>query len=148
MNAAKGQRFEGLQTPANEPLLTALAAGSPSLPNGYPSTQNAPAGCTHEKDLQIQAFSEAAEGIRTLDLLHGKQSLQCRFRAQSRWKQEVSELLGMDEDSPAFHGKPRGFRHRRGTRVASSLKGSQVTGGRLSRVAAVGEGTDPSCWFT
>ena len=22
----------------------------------------------------------------------------------------------MDEDSPAFHGKPRGFRHRRGTR--------------------------------
>jgi hypothetical protein len=27
----------------------------------------------HEKDLQTQAFSEAAEGIRTLDLLHGKQ---------------------------------------------------------------------------
>jgi hypothetical protein len=27
------------------------------------------------KDLQMQAFSEAAEGIRTLDLLHGKQTL-------------------------------------------------------------------------
>jgi hypothetical protein len=25
------------------------------------------------KDPQMQAFSEAAEGIRTLDLLHGKQ---------------------------------------------------------------------------
>ncbi len=27
-----------------------------------------------KKDLQMRAFSEAAEGIRTLDLLHGKQS--------------------------------------------------------------------------
>jgi hypothetical protein len=27
----------------------------------------------HQKDLQMQAFSEAAEGIRTLDLLHGNQ---------------------------------------------------------------------------
>jgi hypothetical protein len=26
-----------------------------------------------KKELQMQAFSEAAEGIRTLDLLHGKQ---------------------------------------------------------------------------
>jgi hypothetical protein len=29
--------------------------------------------CRDEKDLQMQAFHEAAEGIRTLDLLHGKQ---------------------------------------------------------------------------
>jgi hypothetical protein len=29
--------------------------------------------CPHEKDLQMQAFSEAADGIRTYDLLHGKQ---------------------------------------------------------------------------
>jgi hypothetical protein len=28
-----------------------------------------------QKDLQMQAFSRAAEGIRTLDLLHGKQTL-------------------------------------------------------------------------
>jgi hypothetical protein len=33
-----------------------------------------------EKDLQTQALSKAAEGIRTLDLLHGKQSVQRRFR--------------------------------------------------------------------
>jgi hypothetical protein len=31
--------------------------------------------CLYEKDLQMQTFSEAAEGIRTLDLLHGKQTL-------------------------------------------------------------------------
>jgi hypothetical protein len=36
---------------------------------------DAPADRTHQKDLQMQAFSEAAEGIRTLDLLHGKQTL-------------------------------------------------------------------------
>jgi hypothetical protein len=36
---------------------------------------NAPADCPNEKDLQTQAFPEAAEGIRTLDLLHGKQLL-------------------------------------------------------------------------
>jgi hypothetical protein len=36
---------------------------------------NAPANCAHEKDLQMQAFSEAADGIRTHDLLHGKQNV-------------------------------------------------------------------------
>jgi hypothetical protein len=39
----------------------------------------APADGFHEKDLQMQAFSEAAEGIRTLDLLHGKQDVRRRF---------------------------------------------------------------------
>ena len=34
---------------------------------------DAPADCAHEKDLQMQAFPRAADGIRTLDLLHGKQ---------------------------------------------------------------------------
>jgi hypothetical protein len=36
---------------------------------------DAPADCGCEKDLQMHAFSQAAEGIRTLDLLHGKQTL-------------------------------------------------------------------------
>jgi hypothetical protein len=40
-----------------------------------PGDANAPADCAYEKDLQMQAFSKAAEGIRTLDLLHGKQTL-------------------------------------------------------------------------
>jgi hypothetical protein len=38
-----------------------------------PGDANAPADCANEKGLQMQAFLEAAEGIRTLDLLHGKQ---------------------------------------------------------------------------
>jgi hypothetical protein len=40
-----------------------------------PGDANAPADCVHEKDVEMQVFSEAAEGIRTLDLLHGKQTL-------------------------------------------------------------------------
>jgi hypothetical protein len=36
---------------------------------------DAPADCPNEKDLQMQAFPEAADGIRTHDLLHGKQTL-------------------------------------------------------------------------
>jgi hypothetical protein len=74
--------------------------------------------CRNENDLQIHTFPKAAEGIRTLDLLHGKQNLQFRFAAQSPWKHEVIELPGADGDSTAFHGKPRGFRHRRGSRTA------------------------------
>jgi hypothetical protein len=31
--------------------------------------------CCNAKDLQMQAFLEAADGIRTHDLLHGKQTL-------------------------------------------------------------------------
>jgi hypothetical protein len=48
-----------------------LAAGPVSVRRGA----DEPADCAHEKDLQTQAFWEAAEGIRTLDLLHGKQTL-------------------------------------------------------------------------
>jgi hypothetical protein len=33
-----------------------------------------------EKGLQIAGFHEAAEGIRTLDLLHGKQRVRSEFR--------------------------------------------------------------------
>jgi hypothetical protein len=40
-----------------------------------PGDANAPADCVNEKGLQMQPFSQAAEGIRTLDLLHGKQNI-------------------------------------------------------------------------
>jgi hypothetical protein len=39
---------------------------------------DAQADCARKKGLQTQAFCEAAEGIRTLDLLHGKQDLRRR----------------------------------------------------------------------
>jgi hypothetical protein len=32
-------------------------------------------GCGHTKGPRLRAFPEAAEGTRTLDLLHGKQTL-------------------------------------------------------------------------
>jgi hypothetical protein len=37
-----------------------------------PVDANAQAACGNGKDLQMKAFFKAAEGIRTLDLLHGK----------------------------------------------------------------------------
>src|SRR5215204_78381 len=46
----------------------------------------------HAKTPAHARHFEAAEGIRTLDLLHGKQSVQPRFRTQSRWKQWISEV--------------------------------------------------------
>jgi hypothetical protein len=46
------------------------ACGPPGT-HYMPDDANAPADCTHKKDLQTQAFSKAAERIRTLDLLHG-----------------------------------------------------------------------------
>jgi hypothetical protein len=47
---------------------------------------------TVRKDLQMQAFSEAAEGIRTLDLLHGEQNV--RF--------PVGGLVVIGAHSPEF----------------------------------------------
>jgi hypothetical protein len=80
-----------------------------------PSHANAPADCAHEKDLQMQAFSEAAEGIRTLDLLHGKQNVRFRASQESpgkerflryRWSatlpsfyREISGVSGLKPDS-------------------------------------------------
>jgi hypothetical protein len=80
VNVAKGQRFEGLQTPANKAAFMTPLAALAAATQWLPVDANAPDDCAHKKDLQTQAFHEAAEGIRTLDLLHGKQSVQRRFR--------------------------------------------------------------------
>jgi hypothetical protein len=50
-----------------------VSGDRPPGANWVPGDANAPADCAHKKGLQRQAFLEAAEGIRTLDLLHGKQ---------------------------------------------------------------------------
>jgi hypothetical protein len=66
------QKVKGLQT---RRFLTRLAADWPLSTHWLPGDANAPAACVEEKDPQMQAFPRAAEGIRTLDLLHGKQNL-------------------------------------------------------------------------
>ncbi len=53
---------------------------------------DAQADCAHEKDLQMQVFSRAAEGIRTLDLLHGKQGVCFRLGADIPCKRPVLGL--------------------------------------------------------
>jgi hypothetical protein len=63
--------------------------------------------CPTEKDLQMQAFLEAAEGIRTLDLLHGKQDVGSRFGAHIPCKPAGSRLQVLFCDSrrsPRVHG--------------------------------------------
>jgi hypothetical protein len=48
--------------------------------------------CRNEKELQMPAFCEAAEGIRTLDLLHGKQNVCFRFGADIPCKRRGSRV--------------------------------------------------------
>ena len=47
--------------------------GGPRVRNQSDRMRTNKADCDHEKDLQNADLWEAAEGIRTLDLLHGKQ---------------------------------------------------------------------------
>jgi hypothetical protein len=72
---------------------------------------NAPADCTHEKSLQMQVFQRAAEGIRTHDLLHGKQNVQRRSRTNIPAKAQRHGTRG-HQGFPAFTGKSRGFGYR------------------------------------
>jgi hypothetical protein len=49
-----------------------MHGGSAAGPVSVRREADEQADCAHEKDLQMQAFSKAADGIRTHDLLHGK----------------------------------------------------------------------------
>src|SRR5215207_10050086 len=79
-----------------------------------------------------EAFRRAAEGIRTLDLLHGKQSVCFRFDADIPCKSGGSRVSMSCCDSPAFTGSSRGFRHPMGTqrrrRRARPRPGAEATG--------------------
>ena len=100
------QRFESLQMPANTCLQRYPRRTAPPVRFQSPATQ------THnptDDDLQTQAFSEAADGIRTHDLLHGKQSVLRRFHREYACKQAVPGHPGPTEGFPAFTGKSRGF---------------------------------------
>jgi hypothetical protein len=65
----------------------------------------------------MQAVLEAAEGIRTLDLLHGKQGLLFPLSADIPCKPAGSRGLSVGRDSTAFTGNSRGFGHPMGTRA-------------------------------
>jgi len=57
---------------------------------GYLATQTHQPTAHTKKACKCRPSRERLKEIRTLDLLHGKQNLQPRFRAQSRWKQRFS----------------------------------------------------------
>ena len=75
----------------------------------------------------MQAFLEAAEGIRTHDLLHGKQNVYSRFAREKPCKPPGSLTVGADSDSPAFTGKPRDLGTQRAPELPSRSTRSQVT---------------------
>jgi len=86
---------------------------------GYPTTtrrRRRTSRLRPKKDLQMQAFCEAAEGIRTLDLLHGKQNVWSRLGADLPCKSAGSHMCVSSSDSTAFTGSSRRFRHPLGTR--------------------------------
>jgi hypothetical protein len=73
---ARGQRFERSRIPCKRRLSSnRVQGGFAAGPVSVRREADAQADCAREKGLQMQAFSRAAEGIRTLDLLHGKQTL-------------------------------------------------------------------------
>jgi hypothetical protein len=76
--------------------------------------------CRDQKGLQIRAFCEAAEGIRTLDLLHGKQELRLRLCVECSCKVAGFRAGRGSLQTPAFIGKPRGFPDRNRTELGSS----------------------------
>ena len=88
--------------------------------------------CLDQKGLQMQAFCEAAEGIRTLDLLHGKRNVGSRASQEKSCKMPVSELHAI---SDAFQLMPRnrgGFRTETGLRTVSIGPTSALTDGGLT----------------
>jgi hypothetical protein len=67
----------------------------------------------------MPTFQEAAEGIRTLDLLHGKQDAWFPLSADVPCKRGGSRAWASGRESPPFTGKPRGFGHPMGTQALS-----------------------------
>jgi hypothetical protein len=80
----------------------------------------------------MHAFLKAAEGIRTLDLLHGKQNVQYRFAHEKPCKPRGLPTVSADHDSPAFTGSSREFRHPMGTRACViAVAGFEAAASRL-----------------
>jgi hypothetical protein len=105
---AKGQRFEAVRNACKPPSSeAATAAGWRAITEWLPVDANAPADRAHKKDLQMQAFSQAADGIRTHDLLHGKQRVGFRFAPRFPCKRRVLRSEGrapIPQLSPRDHG--------------------------------------------
>ena len=79
---AEGLRFGRTRNrPAKQSVFLETTDDRPAAsPVSVRPDADAQADCRHAKDLQMQVFCKAAEGIRTLDLLHGKQYLWRRLR--------------------------------------------------------------------
>jgi hypothetical protein len=94
--------------PANRRVPLDRRVRSATSPDSVRRDAEGPADCTHQEGPEIQAFSRAADGIRTHDLLHGKQLLLARgdagFRSRSGHSTTHARL-----GSPGFDAVRREF---------------------------------------
>jgi len=85
-----------------------MHGGSAAGPVSVRREADEQADWAHEKDLQMQAFSKAADGIRTHDLLHGKQYV--AFRMSQKLLHNIGFRAGTCRRRfPAFTAKSREF---------------------------------------
>jgi hypothetical protein len=80
----KGQWFEASQMPANTRLRSATRVGRSRQSAFSPQLRRRTARLMTRKRPANAGLSRAAEGIRTLDLLHGKQNVQCRTKTAAK----------------------------------------------------------------
>ena len=97
------------ELPANRLFFSRVSCRLAAGPVSVRREADAPADCTDEKGLQMQAFSEAAEGIRTLDLLHGKQNVWFRLGADIPCKSGGCRVLVSPLEFPGFPREFTGF---------------------------------------
>jgi hypothetical protein len=93
----------------------------------------------------MQAFSRAAEGIRTLDLLHGKQNVSFRLGADIHANGRVLGCGCRPAIPRLLTGVHRGFRHPRGTQhsaVPNPLRRSSRRRTGLAPLGRPGGGAD------
>jgi hypothetical protein len=166
--ASAPQKFRGSsrqQTACNQAAFWGtLAVGRAAGTQWVPGDANAPADSLHENGLQIAGPHEAAEGIRTLDLLHGKQNVQCRVRTKipANWRLFDSqrpfrfpgvhrEITGIwapngypaDRHAPATRLAERARRRARSRRGRASTEPDRVPTGDLVSSGLLAPPPDP-----
>jgi len=106
----------------------------------------------NEEAPQMRGFRRAAEGIRTLDLLHGKQNVCFPLALEIPCKPAGSRVWVSSCDPPAFTGRSRGFRHPMGTQQpyggrphwSSSRTSSLILRAMSSRIALTSSSGRPA----
>jgi Phage integrase family len=97
-----------------------------------PGARGSSASQEREKPRKSGASARAADGIRTHDLLHGKQNEWFRVSQGNACTPAVSRACLTRGDCPEFAEKSRGFGYRMGTQISGSATQMRSTAPRRS----------------